>query len=273
MFKRKALFAALSAIVSFGFFIKSHIESDYAPGKSKPNSLVYLYDADSGKANWATYDVSVDEWTKAYLGEKPQDAAQLNRLPMFSKYNSGFTFSSAAKATRLAAPTITFLQDSIVGNQRHLKISITPNRTVNRYDIFAHPNLTIHNFKANGATTLDQKGSALQRRGPKLLSYYLVDNEPLLMSFSINKNAPLSLELLEASFDLLSNKSLNVAKRPTNTMPMPFVLNDAVVLRKKIVPTQVVNKAVPPPTILLPVTRPAPVIQTETPNDTTSVEN
>ncbi|HEY0047612.1 MAG TPA: M28 family peptidase, partial [Flavobacterium sp.] len=273
LFNRKAVLGALSLIVSIGFFIKAHIESDYAAGKAKPNSLVYFFDADSGKANWATYDVSVDPWTKNYLGDQPQDASQLNRLPMFSKYNSGFTFSSVAKATKLAAPTIIFLRDSIIGNQRHLKISITPNRIVNRYDIFAHPNLRIHNFKANGASAVNQKGSALQRRGPKVLSYYVVDNEPLLMSFSINKNAPLNFELLESSMDLISNKLLNVTKRPAHMMPKPFILNDAVILRKKIIPKPVVIKAVPPPTILLPITRPVPAIQTVTPNDTTSVEN
>jgi hypothetical protein len=73
--------------------------------------------------------------------------------------------------------------------------------------------------------------------------------------------------------DLISNKLLNVTKRPAHMMPKPFILNDAVILRKKIIPKPVVIKAVPPPTILLPITRPVPAIQTVTPNDTTSVEN
>jgi hypothetical protein len=34
--------------------------------------------------------------------------------------------------------TIAFLEDRIEGNKRYLKIRITPNRTVNRYDIFAN---------------------------------------------------------------------------------------------------------------------------------------
>jgi hypothetical protein len=68
---------------------------------------------------------------------KTKDAADLNEYPLFSKYNSGFTYNPAPKKN-LATPTIAFLEDRIEGNKRYLKIRITPNRTVNRYDIFAN---------------------------------------------------------------------------------------------------------------------------------------
>jgi hypothetical protein len=35
-------------------------------------------------------------------------------------------------------PTVAFLKDSTAGNKRYLKIRISPNRAVNRYDIFAN---------------------------------------------------------------------------------------------------------------------------------------
>lgn len=47
-------------------------------------------------------------------------------------------------------PTIEFLKDSTIRGNRYLKIRITPNRKVNRYDILANENLVIQNFKANG---------------------------------------------------------------------------------------------------------------------------
>jgi hypothetical protein len=54
--------------------------------------------------------------------------------PLASKYNSGFTYAQAPKKI-IPTPSINFLQDSIADNQRYLKIRITPNRKVNRYDI------------------------------------------------------------------------------------------------------------------------------------------
>jgi hypothetical protein len=47
------------------------------------------------------------------------------------------------------------------------------------------------------------------------------------------------MELLESSFDLLSNPLFEITKRDNWMMPTPFVLNDAVVIRQKIKPTPV----------------------------------
>jgi hypothetical protein len=52
------------------------------------------------------------------------------------------------------------------------------------------------------------------------------------------------MSLLESSFDLLTNSDLKIAKRAAWMMPMPFVLNDAVVLQKRIIPKtiEVINR-------------------------------
>jgi hypothetical protein len=47
-----------------GFFTKAHYESGYEEGKAKSNSLLYVYNADTDKANWLTYDINLDSWTK-----------------------------------------------------------------------------------------------------------------------------------------------------------------------------------------------------------------
>ena len=126
-----------------------------------------------------------------------------------------------------------------MGNQRFFKIKISPNRNVNRYDIFANEKMAIHNFKANGVTTLGQKNSLYQRKGKKILSYYVVGNAPLEMQFSVNVSTVLDMELMESSFDLMTNPLFQITKRKNWMMPTPFVLNDAVVIRQKIKPSPV----------------------------------
>ena len=242
-FTRKSFWSFLLFLISIGFFIKADINSGYAIGAAKPNSLLYVYNADSKKAVWTTYDINLDPWTKLYLGENPKDASELNKNPLFSKYKSGFTYSVEANVIDLGEPTISFLQDSIGGSQHYYKISITPNRQVNRYDVFANENMTFYNLKANGATALDQKGSLYERKGKKLVSYYVVDNEPLELQFSIPITAVFDMGLMESSFDLVSNPKFRIAKRLPWMMPMPFVLNDAVVIQKRIVPSNVVSKS------------------------------
>ena len=74
-------------------------------------SLVYILDADKNKAIWATYDTNLDSWTKNYLGNAPKDAKIMNELPLFSKYNSGFTYAAEAPNKGILKPKIEFLED------------------------------------------------------------------------------------------------------------------------------------------------------------------
>ena len=233
-FTRKGLSSLLLFVFAIGFFVKAHYYSGYELGKAKSNSLVYILDADKNKASWATYDTNLDEWTKTYLGENPKDAKALNSIPLPSKYKTGYSFMADAPMKEIAKPTIEFLKDSAVGGNRYLKIRITPNRKVNRYDVFANENLVIQNFKANGLSLLGQKGSKYDRKGQKLLSYYVVDQLPLEIEFSVNAASVLDLDLMESSFDLMNNPLFSMAKRANWMMPTPYVLNDAVVIKQKI---------------------------------------
>jgi hypothetical protein len=233
-FFKKGVWTMLFFALSIGFFIYAGYHSGYEHGKAKSNSLVYIYNGNTNSAIWATYDTNLDEWTKSYLGEKNQKAVGLNALPLASKYNSGFTYSAIAPVVNVPKPTIAFLKDSVVGNNRYLKIKITPNRKVNRYDIYANPKMNFFNFKANGVETSGQKGNRLEREGGKILCYYVVGNEPLVMDFYINKSSIFDMDLIESSFDLMTNPLLQVKPRSDWMMPTPFVLNDAILIQQKI---------------------------------------
>jgi hypothetical protein len=251
-FSRKGNWSLLLLIVAIGFLVKAQFHSGYEMGEAKSNSLVYLYNGDTNKANWATYDTNLDSWTKGYLGENPKSAKTLNNLKLFSKYNSEFTYAAEAPIKGIAKPTITFMQDSVVGFKRYLKIKITPNRKVNRYDIFANEIMTFFNFKANGVTTLGQKGTELERKGKKLLSYYVINNEPLVLQFTINKATVLDMDVMESSFDLMVNPLFAINKRESWMMPTPFVLNDAIVITQKIKQTPKIYVPVVNPVLLKP---------------------
>lgn len=226
-----SLFFFLTAVI---FFAKAQYHSGYEAGEAKSNSLVYYYNADTNKAHWLTYDTNLDSWTKGYLGEKPKGAKIFNDLKLYSKYNSEFTYSAEAPNKDIAKPSISFLKDSVVGHKRFLKIQITPNRKVNRYDVFANEIMRFYNFKANGTSTLGQQGTELERNGKKLLSYYVVNNEPLVLQFTINKATILDMDVMESSFDLMVNPIFSMTPRENWMMPTPFVLNNAVIITQKI---------------------------------------
>ncbi|KOP37089.1 peptidase M28 [Flavobacterium sp. WLB] len=233
-FAKKGAWIMVFFAASIGFFIYAGYHSGYEHGKAKSNSLLYVYNANTNSALWATYDVNLDDWTKSYLGQKNQKAVGLNSLPIASKYNSAFTYSAIAPVVDIPKPTISFLKDSIIGNNRYIKIQITPNRKVNRYDIYANPKMTFYNFKANGVSTSGEKTNRLERDGMRVLCYYVVGNEPLVMDFYINKSSIFDMDLIESSFDLMTNPLLKVKPRSDWMMPTPFVLNDAIMIQQKI---------------------------------------
>ena len=219
--------------LGFLFLIIAHTESGFEKGKAKPTSLVYISEANTAKNWWATYDKVLDPWTKNYLGEQPINAASLNTNPLTSKYNSGFTFMAEAPSKNIAAPSLVFLRDTIIGNYRSVQVEIKANRPVNRIDVFMNEKIKIHNLRANGIQTIKQKESFFIRKDSRVLNYYPIQNKPLTLQFQIPKAEKLQLEIMTSSFDLLENKLFSIPNRPDELIPMPFVLNDAIIVKKK----------------------------------------
>jgi hypothetical protein len=158
---------------------------------------------------------------------------------MYSKYGSQYTFMANAEVKNVAKPTIEFLKDSTIGSRRYLKIVITPNRKVNRYDIFSNSEIT--NLKANGVKSIDLESKISGKVSNKMLSYYVVDDIPLELQFSISSSEKLDMNLVESSFDLMTNPQFSMAKRRNWMIPTPFVLTDAVIIKQKIKPTPIVE--------------------------------
>jgi len=246
-FPRKGIWATFFLLLSFGFFIKAHQSSDYENGTAKPNSLVYILNGDTNKANWATYDTNLDEWTKGYLGENPKNANALNANKLYSKYGSEYTYMADAPTKNIAKPTIEIIKNVTIGAQHYYKIVITSNRKVNRYDIFADEKLTFNHLVANGTKSLEINSNIISKKSNKLLSYYVVDNIPLTLEFSIPANQKLDMNLVESSFDLMTNSQFKMTKRKEWMIPTPFVLTDAVIVQQKIKPIVIINDNVKPP--------------------------
>ena len=232
-FPKKKAWGTLFLVLALAFLYKAHQSAAFEAGKAKPNSLLYVYKADENKAFWATYDSNLDEWTKGYLGEKPESAEMLNKNKMYSKYNSGFSYMAKAPIKNILKPTIHFLKDSVIQGTRHLKISITPNRNVNRYNVFFNKTKP-QNLIANGVKEVAFKSNISSKDNQKVLTYYVKNNEPLVIEFSIPKNQTLDLDLKESSFDLLENPLFSMSKRRDWMIPKPFVLNDAILLEQKV---------------------------------------
>lgn len=237
-FKHKNRWSYLFFFLAFITFISAHFNSDFNMNKPKPNSLLYVLNADSKTAVWATYDDVLDDWTRNFLGDDPDDTSLSKQNTFGSKYKSGYTYTKQAPLKSVAHPEIEIYNDTIVGDDRHFNISIKPQRKVNRIELFSDSTNQFTTFTINGVDAYgienDKHVPFTNRPNNRLFAYHVSDNEPLDLLISVPKDQKTTFTLFEASFDLLDNEQFTIPKRAKRMMPKPFVLNDAVVVKKTI---------------------------------------
>ncbi|WP_350284444.1 M28 family peptidase [uncultured Croceitalea sp.] len=230
--KHKLRFAVLSLFLYIVFSIGAHLNSDYSEERPKPSSLLYVYNADNDSAQWATYDNVLVEWNSQYLsgGKKPEAKTESNKT-ISSKYSTGFTFVADAPKKQLNHPDVSITRDTTINEVRAISLCIAPERNINRLEVFSN-DVVIKKASVNGIALSDS--FLKNRRYGKLITHYVTDNHYTEIELEIDKNEKLELTLYEASNDLLSNSQFSVPERPGNSIPMPFVLNDAILITKTI---------------------------------------
>ena len=230
-YKNKHRLAFLGFILVVGFMLKAHFNSGFTKENAKPNSLLYVLDADTNTAHWATYENVISDWTSQYIGGSKKIPEKLSEKTISSKYDSSFTYIADAPLKQIAIPKIEIVSDTTVANVRQLELCITPQRDVNRLEIFTNK-ITINKAIINNITLSEYY--LQNRKSNKLITHYISNNDYTELKFSIPKDAKFELTVYEASNDLLNNPLFTVPDRPEDNIPMPFVLNDAILLTKTI---------------------------------------
>ncbi|ETN93744.1 M28 family peptidase [Zhouia amylolytica] len=226
-YKSKKTLAIIFFIIAIFYFGKAHVHSGFDENRPNPTSLVYLLDADANKATWNTYNTALDSWTSKYITDDRVTSTEGHHFS--SKYKTGFTYSSEAPVKNIDLPDIRMKQDTVINNERHVKICITPHRHVNRLELFSStPFIECH---ANGIV-FDK--NYLKNRGDRLLTHYISHNEDTELYLVSKVNEPIEITLYESSNDLLNGIDFNIPQRASDAIPMPFVLNDAIIIKKTI---------------------------------------
>ena len=218
-------------LLFLGFMVSAHLNSGFTIENAKPTSLLYVLNTDQNRAKWATYEHELSAWTSQYLGETKKRPDSLAAFDISSKYATGFTYMANAPIKDILPPNIEVEVDTIIGNKRMLELCITPQRDVNRLEVYINE-LDILEAKVNNVTLSDYY--LKNRKGGKLITHFISNNDYTELQLSFPKDEHLELTLYESSNDLLDNPSFTIPERPQATIPMPFVLNDAVLLIKTI---------------------------------------
>ncbi len=242
LFTGKKLLGLLCFVIFNILFIIAHFNSSFTEKKQKPNSLVYLYNADTGKASWNSYDYTLDSWNEPFFEN------DLNRIKdpvedFSSEFSSGFTYNAPAPEIAIPEPGIVFekmeIVDSVEITARY-SLKIAPNRKIHRIELFADVDVNFEEFRVNSleADSVYLGSQAFhvftKRWKNKLLTYHAANSDTLRIEFVIEPEKLPEFILYEASYDLLENPDLQVPARAETMIPRPFLLNDAVIIKKTI---------------------------------------
>ncbi len=153
---------------------------------------------------------------------------------MASKYQTNIKLYTKAKVENLEKPTISILMDTIIDNNRKVTLEIFSNRNANKIELLTKTPLILKSFIINNEVL---KGDAesddvidLQRG--TLLSYYRTSkDEKIILQLVADRSQKFDLDILEIKYDLFTNNAFNIKPRTSEMMPMPFVLNDATVIK------------------------------------------
>lgn len=234
IYKRKEWLGILFFGISIFFFVKAHLNSGFNEENPKPNSLLYLKDADLQKAWWTTYDHKLDEYTQEFF---TNDNQAEDSIIFDSKYNLKFTKQHPAELKPIKEAIVLVEKDSVLSEnglvQFHLKIA--PQRKINRMEIFADSIVDFQYLRVNGMEPPPSENPFyLNRKREKLLTYFAIDRDTLRMDFQLHKGENPKLKVFEASNDLLQNPNFNIPKRTKAMMPKPFILNDAIITKQTV---------------------------------------
>ncbi len=220
--------------LSVFFFVKAHIINGFSEDRKSPNSLIYYLDANKDKTYFTTFDKELDLWTKHFFDKKPLDASHYLEDASYSNYGINYTFAAEAPKKDIPSFDIVLKQDTIIDDLRHAEFIIIPKRKVNKIELYNTEGTVFERISFNGQEVV-MEGNSKTYRGtsnPALVNYFVSDMDSLEVSLTLKKDQPLGFRVMEYYFDLMSNPQFSLPERPNFTMPKPFVLTDAILVKR-----------------------------------------
>ncbi len=212
------------------FFGKAILNSEYNSDQKKPNSLNYVLDLNQDKAYWETYDRELDTYVAQAMGENPSKGTYLGTTGS-GKYKTEITFHQSAERFDIPFSKTLYSTDSLGNNM----LSLHPNRLLTGYKISANESTNLGFLEINGREIELEGGGKKLVKGSVLTNYQLGNSQDsLVVVFKTKNGLKPKLQILEFSNDLQDNPWIKLKERDSISMPTPFVLNDAILVKKNI---------------------------------------
>jgi len=216
--------------------ITASFYASYSIDRKQPNSILYVIDANNNEAYWASYNLKVDEFTKQFLGENPTKG-NFDKNTTASKYKTAIQLYTKTEVLNIEKPIITIVSDTIINSERKICLSIFSVRNANKIELLTNIPINFKSFKVNEEAVSNKSAGnyVFSINKGTVMSYYRTqENEIVDIEFVVDQDQKIDIDIIEAKFDLFTNPAFHSTPRSEIMMPMPFVLNDATVIKTNI---------------------------------------
>ena len=213
---KRALFPGLCAVVALALLAFGASRSGYDARHPKPDSMSYWLDAQAGKASWISFDEKPDDWTSQFLTSH----SQADHLSIFGDLGGTAILRAPAPALSLAAPAITTLDDSTVGDERSLRLQISSPRQARVLWVIVG-NAAVLRARLEGGNARVEE---MDRRN-KLWGFIFVGLPPQGITLDVTVQASESPQLIvtDQSDGLPEVPGFSARPRNPDRMPFPHV--------------------------------------------------
>ncbi|MHB1146337.1 MAG: M28 family peptidase [Lutibacter sp.] len=226
----------LFLFIGFMALISASVFSSYSVDRKKPNSVLYVFDSNKNEAYWASYNAETDDFTKQFLGENPTKGSYDGNTTE-SKYKTKIQLYTKTKIINLVKPLISIVADTIIGADRKLAFRIESPRNANKIELLTKTPIQFKSFMVNKEPVKNDRNGKYVFAVEKgtIMNFYRTSKDEILeIEFMVDKNQVMEMDVLEAKYDLFSNPQFKITPRTEMMMPMPFVLNEATVIKTNI---------------------------------------
>lgn len=221
--RRRWLLPCVSALACAVLIAWANLAPDLDRERPKTNSVVYLMNADTGRAAWASYDATPDEWTGQFFGEQTQ-RGDLNEF--FPSQRNQF-LKSPAPATTLQAPALALLGDETRDGVRVVKVKVTSPQEVLMVFVPVEAGGELLGAAVNGKGVGAEAAPAAKAGERWTLHYSAPPAEGVELTFKVRPSQPLKVTVLGQSYGLPRDLGGALRPRPDYIIPTPFTNSDS----------------------------------------------
>ena len=218
-FGRRWLFPVVIAAGGLGFFVVAGMRSNFDDDHRQTNHMLYVLNASTQRAVWASADAALDKWTAQFLDGK-SNARPLAEPFMLSR--KLFLQNEAALAP-LAAPEARVVDDVTANGIRRLRIHLSSPRAAPRISL--QTDAAILSASVEGKILTAKAGAARGGKNWGLL-YLAPPAEGIDLLLETPPSSSLTVQVMDESYGLPEVPAFKFTARPADMMPAPYFRSD-----------------------------------------------